>query len=75
MTASQPSSPVSVTVEGDVALVRLERPERRNALNAAAAGSVKDAIEDASSRARVIILTGAGRAFCDGQDLRERLEP
>jgi 2-(1,2-epoxy-1,2-dihydrophenyl)acetyl-CoA isomerase len=62
---------VSVTIEGDVALVRLERPERRNALNSTSAAAVKDAIEDASSRARVVILTGAGKAFCAGGDLDE----
>ena len=57
--------------DGDVAVVTIDRPERRNALDSAAAAAVKDAIEDASSRARVVILTGTGGAFCAGGDLDE----
>ena len=62
---------VSITSEGDVATVTIDRPERRNALDSAAAAAVKEAIQEASSSARVVILTGAGKAFCAGGDLEE----
>ena len=68
------SDPVLVAVDGDVATVTINRPDRRNALDAATATAVKDAIEEASSRARVVILTGAGPAFCAGGDLEELAE-
>lgn len=57
----------------DVAIVTLNRPECRNALD----GTLRDDIVTAMSAAqadvavRVIILTGAGKAFCAGGDLRE----
>lgn len=55
---------------GDVAQIVLSRPERANSLDAAAASEVAEAIEETSD-ARVVILTGAGRAFCAGGDLEE----
>jgi enoyl-CoA hydratase/carnithine racemase len=63
-------APVKVEVDGDIALVTIDRPERRNALDSASAKAVRHAIEEASS-ARAIILTGAGKAFCAGGDLEE----
>ena len=62
---------VSIASEGDVAVVTMDRPERRNALDSATAAAVKVAIQEASSSARVVILTGAGKAFCAGGDLEE----
>lgn len=62
---------VSISTEGEVAVVTIDRAERRNALDSAAAAAVKDAIQEASSAARVVILTGAGKAFCAGGDLEE----
>lgn len=63
-------SVVTLSREGDIATIRLDRPDKRNALDAATAGAVRDAIEEASS-SRVTILTGTGRAFCAGGDLQE----
>lgn len=65
------SSPVRVAVDGDIATVTIDRAEKRNALNGHSAAAVKDAVEEASSQARVVILTGAGKAFCAGGDLEE----
>ena len=65
------SDPVLIDVDGDVAIVTINRPDRRNALDASSAAAIKEAIEEASSQARVIILTGAGKAFCAGGDLDE----
>jgi enoyl-CoA hydratase/carnithine racemase len=64
------SEPVKVEIDGDVATVTINRPERRNALDSASAKAVRRAIEEAST-ARAIILTGAGKAFCAGGDLEE----
>src|SRR5688572_20805419 len=62
---------VRIERDDDVATVIIDRPERRNALGSAAAKAVADAINEASRTARVIILTGAGEAFCAGGDLEE----
>ena len=61
---------VVIERHGDVAHVVLNRADRANALNSAAAQAVGRAIEEASD-ARVVLLTGAGRAFCAGGDLDE----
>lgn len=62
---------VRIDREDDLAIVTIDRPERRNALSSEAAAAVADAILEASSSARVVILTGAGEAFCAGGDLEE----
>ncbi|HET7030321.1 MAG TPA: enoyl-CoA hydratase-related protein [Candidatus Limnocylindrales bacterium] len=60
-----------------VATITLDRPDALNALTV----PLKDALLDAfravarDDAVRAVVLTGAGRAFCAGQDLRERLEP
>ena len=61
---------VLIERHGDVAHVVLNRADRANSLNAAAAQAVGRAVEEASD-ARVVLLTGAGRAFCAGGDLDE----
>jgi 2-(1,2-epoxy-1,2-dihydrophenyl)acetyl-CoA isomerase len=65
------------TADGPVATITLDRPEALNALTIAAKqellGAWSRVAEDEAIRA--VVLTGAGRAFCAGQDLRERLEP
>lgn len=59
-----------------IARITLNRPGKLNSLTAAMHGELRQAIERAASGgARVLILTGAGRAFCTGQDLAERLVP
>ena len=61
-------------VEDGVARLTLNRPDRLNSFNDAMHAEVRDALarvaEDAS--ARVLLLTGAGRGFCAGQDLSDR---
>jgi 2-(1,2-epoxy-1,2-dihydrophenyl)acetyl-CoA isomerase len=63
------------TVEGDVATITLNRPEVMNGLNAAMRREIAAAVEEGARRARVVVLTGAGRAFCSGQDLTEAADP
>ncbi len=57
--------------DGGVLTLTLNRPEKRNALNAAAMAELTQALEAAAEDAacRVVVLTGAGEAFCAGMDL------
>ncbi|HVF45306.1 MAG TPA: enoyl-CoA hydratase-related protein [Pyrinomonadaceae bacterium] len=65
------NSPVVYAVEGAVALITLNRPEKRNALDDALVSGLKDALRDADSRegVRAVVVTGAGADFCSGADL------
>jgi 2-(1,2-epoxy-1,2-dihydrophenyl)acetyl-CoA isomerase len=57
------------TVAGDVATVTLNWPDRMNSLNAVMRAELLDALSRAPREARAVVLTGAGRGFCAGQDL------
>jgi len=60
-------------VSGGVARLTLNRPDRLNSFNTAMHGEVREALASLeASDARVLILTGAGRGFCAGQDLGDR---
>ena len=63
--------PVLYAVDGAVARITLNRPEKRNALNDAVVSALKDRLRDASKgdHVRVIVITGAGKDFCSGDDL------
>ena len=61
---------VVVEREGDVAVIVLNRPEARNAMNAAMAGQTVEAIASCQD-AGAIVLTGSDPAFCAGLDLRD----
>lgn len=62
-------------MKGQVCVLTLNRPDRLNALTVEVANDFKAAVGDALERgARAIVLTGAGRAFCAGGDLREMQE-
>jgi enoyl-CoA hydratase/carnithine racemase len=53
--------------------IRLQRPERMNALGVATAARLEEAVAAATAKhARVLLLRGSGRAFCAGADLKER---
>jgi enoyl-CoA hydratase len=56
-----------------VRVVRLNRPERLNALDFTMTAELHDALDDigGDDTAKVIVLTGAGRGFCAGLDLRD----
>lgn len=64
---------ITVTEAGGVATITLNRPEVMNALSSQMRGEVLAAIRDVQVRARCIVLTGAGRAFCSGQDLQDAM--
>ncbi len=56
--------------EGEVAIITLNRPEKRNAISTEMIEELLAALDEVeSSGARVVILTGAGKAFCSGMDL------
>src|SRR5579863_866869 len=56
--------------ENELATLTLNRPEKRNAISAEMIGELLAALEEcANGPARVVILTGAGKAFCAGMDL------
>jgi methylglutaconyl-CoA hydratase len=55
-----------------IAKITLDRPEKRNALSFQLVGELIDALDEAEkSTAQIVILTGAGKAFCAGMDLEE----
>lgn len=60
---------ITVTLADDIGTITLNRPEVMNALSTAMRAEMLAAIRDLQARARVIVFTGAGRAFCSGQDL------
>jgi 2-(1,2-epoxy-1,2-dihydrophenyl)acetyl-CoA isomerase len=58
--------------DGAVQRITINRPEVLNALTRSAVDELDAALEEAANPAvRVVVLSGAGRAFCVGQDLRE----
>jgi len=65
--------PVLYSVDGAVARITLNRPDKRNALNAAVIAGIKDGLREAAhdERVRVVVLTGAGKDFCSGADLSQ----
>lgn len=58
---------LDLTTAGGIDIITLNRPEVMNALNAAMRAEIAAAIR--ASTARAVVLTGAGRGFCSGQDL------
>lgn len=62
---------VEFETHGPVALIRLNRPELRNAVNLALTGELRAALArlEGDSTLRAAVLTGAGRFFCAGMDL------
>jgi|SRR5882672_6252330 len=61
------------SVDGGIARLTLNRPDKLNSFNTQMHGEVRDALASLpASGARVLVLTGAGRGFCAGQDLGDR---
>lgn len=65
-----------LAVENGIATLTLNRPEKRNALTRHLITALKARMEELAQRSevRVVIVTGAGRAFCAGLDLDEVLQ-
>lgn len=62
---------VAYHLDGDVAVLTLNRPESFNAITARLAADLIDALDRAGREARAALITGAGKAFCAGADLAE----
>lgn len=80
MTDQQPAlsptdPPVRYTVADRVATVAFNRPDAMNALDSATKVALLDVLRQAADDAtvRCVVLTGTGRAFCVGQDLKEHI--
>ena len=65
-------STIRYDVRDGVAQITLNRPDVMNALNAQMRAELLHAVKAAAKEARVLVLTGKGRAFCSGQDLGDR---
>jgi len=68
------SEPVLLyAVEGGIATLTLNRPDKRNALNAALVQALKERLAEAADdpAVRVVAIKGAGKDFCSGADLAE----
>ncbi|MGB3887107.1 crotonase/enoyl-CoA hydratase family protein [Gordonia sp. (in: high G+C Gram-positive bacteria)] len=65
--------PAYLRKEGHIAIITMNRPEVKNAVNAAMSIALQDAVDEflADPELRVGILTGAGADFCAGADLKE----
>ncbi|TDT77749.1 2-(1,2-epoxy-1,2-dihydrophenyl)acetyl-CoA isomerase [Litoreibacter halocynthiae] len=61
-----------LTVSNNVAVIEFTRDEVMNALNTQMRAEILHAVKAAEASARVLVLTGKGRAFCSGQDLGDR---
>jgi methylglutaconyl-CoA hydratase len=67
-----PYNTLTLAYEDRVAVITLNRPEKRNALSFELIADLTAALDEIErSRAQVVIITGAGKAFCAGLDLEE----
>ncbi|MBO9466822.1 enoyl-CoA hydratase/isomerase family protein [Tropicibacter sp. R15_0] len=60
---------ITYVVEDDIATITINRPDVMNALNTQMRAELADAFTRGGKEARVVVLTGNGKAFCSGQDL------
>ncbi|MCH2165100.1 MAG: enoyl-CoA hydratase-related protein [Marinovum sp.] len=63
---------LKLDITNDVAVLTLNRPDVMNALNTQMRAEITHAVTIAGKDARVVVMTGEGRAFCSGQDLSDR---
>ncbi|WP_088921556.1 2-(1,2-epoxy-1,2-dihydrophenyl)acetyl-CoA isomerase PaaG [Granulosicoccus antarcticus] len=69
------SESIQLSIAAQVATITLNRPDRLNSFNSAMHQALKDAldvVESPESAVRALLITGAGRGFCAGQDLADR---
>jgi 2-(1,2-epoxy-1,2-dihydrophenyl)acetyl-CoA isomerase len=76
MSEDSPTEPVLLSVTNGVATITLNRPSAMNSLDVATKVSLRDTVLAVASddAVRCVVLTGTGRAFCVGQDLKEHVE-
>ena len=66
--------PILFEVKGGVGIITLNRPDKLNSFNESQHYALVDAMDkvEADPKIRCLLLTGAGRGFCAGQDLSDR---
>jgi enoyl-CoA hydratase/carnithine racemase len=72
--SKQPDAPVSIDVDGAVALLTFRRPEKRNAINDAILDEMRTFFARPPTGVRVAILAGSGGHFSAGLDLAEQVK-
>src|SRR2546427_5738574 len=74
--ATEVEQHVMLHTHDGVGLIRLNRPEKMNAIGALTRQQLGDAIKQAErdDAVRVVVLTGSGRAFCSGADVTEMVQ-
>ncbi len=60
---------IKLEIDNGVAVITMSRPDVMNALNTQMRAEITHAVKAAEAEARVVVLTGEGKAFCSGQDL------
>jgi 2-(1,2-epoxy-1,2-dihydrophenyl)acetyl-CoA isomerase len=75
MSSPMDESPILVDIRAGYRVITFNRPQRLNACTEALLTALNKALDDAKAdtSCRALLLTGAGRAFCTGQDLTDRL--
>ena len=70
------TEPVLLSVTGGVATITMNRPDAMNSLDIATKELLRDIVQlvAADDAVRCVVLTGTGRGFCVGQDLKEHIE-
>ncbi len=63
---------ITYTLTDGVALITMNRADKMNALTTQMRAEIAHAVTTGGKEGRVVVLTGAGRAFCSGQDLGDR---
>ena len=66
---------IACEIVDNIAIITLNRPDVMNALNTQMRAEITHAVTESGKAARVVVLTGAGRAFCSGQDLGAGANP
>lgn len=69
--------PVTIEIKNAVATLTLNRPDKLNSFNREMAFALQNLLDDCGDDpgVRAVVITGAGKAFCAGQDLEEVIDP
>ena len=65
---------ILVTDDGPIRTIRMNRPEKKNALTLAMYGAMADAIEGAGGETRCLLIAGCANAFCAGNDIGDFMQ-
>lgn len=64
---------IRLSLRDGVAVITFRRPEKMNALTTQMRAEILHAVKNPGESARVLVMTGQGKAFCSGQDLGDRV--